>query len=67
LSAIRRFQGSARVALLRDFDPASPAGSEVPDPYYGGAGGFEEVLDLCFAACEGLLAHLIQEHALKPA
>jgi protein-tyrosine phosphatase len=49
-----------RVRLLREFDPAS-AGSgdlDVPDPYYGSPGGFEEVLDLVQAACEGLLAQI---------
>lgn len=33
-------------------------GRVVPDPYYGGADGFEAVLDLVERACEGLLAHL---------
>lgn len=32
-----------RVRLFRDFDPVEPGG-EVPDPYYGGRNGFEEVL-----------------------
>lgn len=31
---------------------------EVPDPYYGGPDGFEQVLDLLEDACEGLLATL---------
>jgi protein-tyrosine phosphatase len=31
---------------------------DVPDPYYGGAAGFEEVLDLVEAACRGLLAEI---------
>jgi protein-tyrosine phosphatase len=31
---------------------------EVPDPYYGGSDGFEQVLDLLEDACEGLLAEL---------
>ena len=31
---------------------------DVPDPYYGGHGGFEHVLDLVEAASEGLIAHL---------
>jgi protein-tyrosine phosphatase len=31
-------------------------GRDVPDPYYGGADGFEDVLDLVEAACRGLLA-----------
>ena len=30
----------------------------VPDPYYGGSQGFEEVLDLVEDACEGLLRHV---------
>jgi protein-tyrosine phosphatase len=49
-----------RVRLLREFDPASAGRSnlDVPDPYYGAAGGFEEVLDLVQAACEGLLAEI---------
>ena len=31
---------------------------EVPDPYYGGAGGFERVLDMVEDAAEGLLGHI---------
>ena len=30
----------------------------VPDPYYGGTQGFEQVLDLVEDACEGLLTHI---------
>lgn len=33
-------------------------GREVPDPYYGGSRGFEEVLDLLEAACDGWLGRL---------
>ena len=33
---------------------------EVPDPYFGGAAGFEHVLDLIEAASEGLLERLRQ-------
>jgi protein-tyrosine phosphatase len=32
----------------------------VPDPYYGGASGFDQVLDLVEDACEGLLQHIRQ-------
>ncbi len=53
-----------KVAMFRDFDPASPKGSEVPDPYYGGDGGFERVFDICQAASEGLLAHLRETRGL---
>lgn len=55
----------SKVRLLRDFDPASPRDSSVPDPYYGGEDGFDEVLDQCFAACAGLLNHLRREHSLR--
>jgi protein-tyrosine phosphatase len=55
----------AKIHLLRDFDPDSPKGSHVPDPYYGGADGFEVVLDVCEAACRGLLAHLARELEAK--
>jgi len=34
-----------RVLMFRDFDPVEP-GSDVPDPYYGGDSGFEEVLTM---------------------
>jgi protein-tyrosine phosphatase len=37
----------------------------VPDPYYGGANDFEEVLDLVEDACEGLIHHLKQQAALR--
>ena len=33
---------------------------EVPDPYYGGPNGFEEVLDLIESASRGLLRYLRQ-------
>ena len=54
----------AKVRLLRSFDPAAPPDAEVPDPYYGGPRGFEEVFELCEAACRGLVAHLRREHEL---
>ena len=34
--------------------------AEVPDPYQGGARGFEEVLDLVEDGCEGLMQHVRQ-------
>ena len=49
-----------KVRLLREFDPASEGAPDldVPDPYYGGARGFEDVLDLVEAACRGLVAEV---------
>jgi protein-tyrosine phosphatase len=40
---------------------ADPAMREVPDPYYGGAQGFEAVLDMVEEAAQGLLSHLRQQ------
>jgi protein-tyrosine phosphatase len=50
----------ARVRRLREFDPAAVAAGDldVPDPYYGGPSGFDDVLDLVTAACDGLIAQL---------
>lgn len=48
---------TSRLRRLTDFCRTHSA-SEVPDPYYGGAQGFEEVLDLVEDACHGLLAAL---------
>jgi protein-tyrosine phosphatase len=68
---IRKLSSSAddqqKVHVLRAFDPASPKGARVPDPYYGGPDGFEEVFDICDAACRGLLSHLRANHALPDA
>jgi protein-tyrosine phosphatase len=49
-----------KVRLLREFDPDSAGAPDldVPDPYYGGPDGFEDVLDLVEAACRGLLAEV---------
>jgi protein-tyrosine phosphatase len=35
--------------------------AEIPDPYYGPAGGFDRVLDLVEAACDGLVERLTTE------
>jgi protein-tyrosine phosphatase len=48
----------AKVRLLREFDPDARGDLDVPDPYYGGPDGFEQVLDLVEAACRGLLAEV---------
>ncbi len=48
---------SARLALFMDFAPALGR-RDVPDPYYGGPAGFEDVLDLVEEGARGLLASL---------
>lgn len=48
-----------KVRMLSDYlDENWPR--EVPDPYFGGDEGFEQVLDMLEAACPLLLAELIQ-------
>jgi protein-tyrosine phosphatase len=46
-----------RIGLFRDLDPTDPGG-EVPDPYYGGADGFEEVLAMVERTSEAIVAAL---------
>jgi protein-tyrosine phosphatase len=46
-----------RLRLFLEFAPEG-APEDVPDPYYGGPNGFEEVLDLVERATRGLIAHL---------
>jgi low molecular weight protein-tyrosine phosphatase len=46
-----------RLGLLLDFVPQLGL-REVPDPYFGGAAGFENVLELTERACAALLEHI---------
>ena len=46
------------IHLLREFDPERH-GDEVPDPYYGGTSGFEEVFQIVSRSCQALLAGLV--------
>ena len=49
-----------RTRLFRDFDPVDP-GDDVPDPYYGGPAGFEEVLRMVERTSASLVAALRRE------
>ena len=42
------------------------AAQEVPDPYYGGAQGFDRVLDLIEAASDGWIGQLRQDGIIPP-
>lgn len=60
LSELRRRAPASyhqRIRLMMEFAPQA-ASRFVPDPYYGGAQGFEEVLDLLEEAAQGLVAEL---------
>lgn len=54
LKAIVTSKTAHKVRLFMSFASNSPY-TEVPDPYYGGASGFERVLDLVEEAAQGLL------------
>ena len=62
LSDIKEFardlEGMKKVSLLRDFDPNSQKGSEVPDPYYGTAADFQYVYDLLDRATAAFISQL---------
>jgi len=58
--ALRRLvDDPGRIRLLRSFDPAVAGRGDrdldVPDPYYGGHSGFDEVLEMIEAAMPGLV------------
>ncbi len=57
LQAMRPRNSRARVQLFLEYAPPLRL-LEVPDPYYGDAGGFETVLDLAAAASQGLITAL---------
>ena len=48
-----------RIRLFMEF-AGDPEIADVPDPYYGGAPGFERVLDLAEEAAAGLLDELLE-------
>jgi len=50
-----------KIQMFLDYSDAFDE-REVPDPYYGGAQGFEHVFDLVESASEGLLEHIKKNH-----
>jgi protein-tyrosine phosphatase len=49
---------ASKVRLMREFDPQGGPNAVVPDPYYGGIEGFEEVFQIVERSCRGLLETL---------
>jgi protein-tyrosine phosphatase len=50
--------------MLREFDSEAAGDLEVPDPYFGGPQGFDNVHDLVERSARGLLEHLKERHGL---
>lgn len=64
VEALRRLAGGgAETALFLDYLPGHE-GRDVPDPYYGGAEGFEAVLDLVEEGSHALLRHLLKRQGV---
>lgn len=68
LSNIKRLTDSnkehrAQVILMRDFDP-EPGDGNVPDPYYGGISGFEDVYQILLRSNQRLLDKIKAENTL---
>jgi protein-tyrosine phosphatase len=57
LSAMRPNDARAEVKMFLDYHPQL-TGRDVPDPYYGGAQGFTDVLDMVEIASRALLAEI---------
>ena len=55
MQALKPADSQAKVGLL---EYAGLANTDVPDPYYGGEAGFEQVLDMIEQASTGLIAEL---------
>ncbi|MEP1095487.1 MAG: low molecular weight protein-tyrosine-phosphatase [Cyclobacteriaceae bacterium] len=49
--------------LMRDFDPKGK-GDDVPDPWYGGMNGFEDVYQILDRSTDELLIYIRQKHHL---
>jgi protein-tyrosine phosphatase len=54
-------QHTQKVMLMRDFDPQGK-GLEVPDPYYGGEKGFQEVFDILDRSMDQFIKHLEEKY-----
>ena len=48
----------ADIRMMRSFDPEAQFDADVPDPWYGGEEGFEEVFQILWRSCGRLAADL---------
>lgn len=51
-------EAEKKLKLFRDFDPKSHGDPDVPDPYYGGDAGFDNVFNIVQRACPEILRHI---------
>ncbi|MDH5507406.1 MAG: low molecular weight phosphotyrosine protein phosphatase [Anaerolineae bacterium] len=55
LRLARKPEDEAKVRMMREFDLQGSGDDPVPDPYYGGIDGFEQVYQIVARSCQGLL------------
>lgn len=53
-----------KIMLMREFDPDGK-GREVPDPYFGGEDGFQEVFEMLDRTMHHFIKHLKHSHAIS--
>ena len=57
-------QYGGKVRLFREFDP-EPENFQVPDPYYGGKDGFENVYNIVERTAQNILERMVEEYDLN--
>ncbi len=55
-----------RMMLFRSFDPDSNGDLDVPDPYYGGAKGFDTVFQIIERTCPKILEYIQDRAGIAP-
>ena len=55
-------EAERKIHRMAEYFTHHPYDDYVPDPYYGGAEGFEHVLDLLEDGCRGLMASLARDN-----
>ncbi|MDX1568013.1 MAG: low molecular weight protein-tyrosine-phosphatase [Longimicrobiales bacterium] len=62
LEELRPESAHAALNLLREFDPETDGDDlDVPDPYYGGPGGFDRIFEMIDRSCRELLQVIREE------
>lgn len=61
LESLAESSPSASVRLLREFDPDADEDLDVPDPYYGGPGGFDRIYEMIDRSCRILLEEILED------
>lgn len=57
---VEKGQAAKHIKLLSEFLPAGSP-SDVPDPYYGGSSGFDQVIDMIEEACPRILEYVLED------